>query len=244
MSEWFRDWFASSDYLDVYLHRNNEDAKKLLNLIVSIVPLQKCSAILDAACGAGRHSMILASKGHKVTAFDLSKTLLRYAKEKSEQSNLDINFFVSDIRNVALKTEFDLIINLFTSFGYFDSDEENFSFIKDSMSLLKPKSYFVFDYFNETYLKENLVPYSERKIDGKKIFEKRYFKNNRIIKEITIDDNGRVSHFCESVRLYSSEDILQRFTKLGYKIYRLYGDYEGKEFSPYNAERLVAVFQK
>ncbi len=104
--EWFKDWFASKEYLDVYNHRDNKDAHKVISLILSQIDLPTNANVLDAACGAGRHAIRLAELGYDVTAFDLSETMLNIAKKNAEKKKLVINFLVNDLR------EFILIKNL------------------------------------------------------------------------------------------------------------------------------------
>ena len=106
MEDWFRDWFSSEEYLEVYQHRDDEDAKKLLTLIHANTNLNKNSFILDAACGAGRHIINLSEKGYHCFGFDLSKTLLKKAKQEAEQKSLHLNLFRADIREICLKQRY------------------------------------------------------------------------------------------------------------------------------------------
>jgi SAM-dependent methyltransferase len=240
IKNWFIDWFASDFYQTVYNHRNISDANKLIELIISKTNLNKKSWVLDAACGFGRHSQIFAEKYMNVVGFDLSKTLLLRAKENL--IDLDNSFlFRGDIRNVFLKKKFDLISNLFTSFGYFESDEENFSFVKNSTKFIKEDGFFVFDYFNQFYLEKNLIPSSEKEVNGIKISEKREIKNKRIVKEIVIK-NGKTDKFYESVKLYSKDEIIDHFGKYGYQHRFIFGDYDGNNFDEELSERLVIFF--
>ena len=244
MSDWFKDWFASDFYLSVYSHRNDDDAGKFLNNILEYIPLKEGSKVLDAACGSGRHSILMAKKNCNVTAFDLSKPLLRIAADKSESLNLDIKFFNGDLRFICLKEKFDIILNLFTSFGYFDNDEENFLFIKSSYQMLEEKGYFIFDYFNEGFLRKNLVSESRRVMNGMEIIEKRSIRNNRIVKDITIRKDGSDKYYQESVQLYSFKEIIERFTQIGFKVVKTFGGYDCAGFLPDDSERVIIIFQK
>ncbi len=237
---WFIDWFASDFYQDVYNHRNSEDAKKLIDLILSKTNLNKQSWVLDAACGFGRHSQIFAENAMNVVGFDLSLNLLKKAKVNLQ--NYKNSFIVrGDFRNISFCKKFDLISNLFTSFGYFESDEENFAFIKNSKSFINENGFFVFDYFNKNYLENNLIPKSEKEINGMKIIEKREIKNNRVVKEIRIE--GKLENtFYESVKLYSKNEILENFLSLGYKPKYIFGDFDGNNFDEELSERLVIFF--
>ena len=169
MAEWFEDWFASDQYLNVYKHRDESDAQKLLSLISKHITLTKDELILDAACGAGRYTNLLLKKGYKVIGFDLSLPLLKKASVDSYKYMSDGIYFRADIRTIGLKKKFSLILNVFTSFGYFCTDEENFSFLRNSLKFLNPGGYFVFDYFNSNYIifygRNNANTYFQRKRD-------------------------------------------------------------------------------
>ncbi|MGE5401530.1 MAG: class I SAM-dependent methyltransferase [Ignavibacteriales bacterium] len=242
--EWFKDWFDSSEYLEVYKHRNDEDAARLFNLVIKNICLKPAAEVLDIACGAGRHSILFASGGYKVTAFDLSKNLLRIGREKCRELNLKVDFFNADIRRPALNHEFDLVINLFTSFGYFETDEENFALFKDAYDLLKKDAYFVFDYFNVYHLIKHLVPESVDSKNGKTVIQKRYIKGNRIIKEISLIKGSGSKSYTESVRLYNEDEIVCWLEIAGFKIKAVFGDYSGSQFHDESSPRVVIIVQK
>ena len=123
-SEWFKDWFNTQEYLSLYKHRNEDEAEQHIKLILDNVETFAGYRVLDMACGAGRHAILLAKKGLIVTAVDLSDNLLSIAKKTANEENLKIEFVKSDIREFNTNLDFDLVVNLFTSFGYFESDEE------------------------------------------------------------------------------------------------------------------------
>ena len=165
MTEWFEDWFNTEEYLNVYRHRNEEDAKNLFDLIIKNVLLEKGSKVLDLACGAGRHSILFAKNNFDVTAVDISDNLLNVGRKTAEELKLNINFIKSDLRKLNLNEKFHLIINLFTSFGYFETDDENGEVIKMASQHLVDNGYFVLDFFNIIYLQKNLIPISYDKIE-------------------------------------------------------------------------------
>ena len=244
MSEWFKEWFASDEYLNVYKHRDTGDAKSVISLILKNVSIPNKANILDAACGAGRHAIALAQKGYQVTAFDLSEPLIAKAKTLSDELNLNINFFNADLRTVDFNERFNLILNLFTSFGYFENDEENFRFLIDSKKWLLPKGYFILDYLNMNFIIENHVPQSVKAMENKKIIENRRFNNGRIEKEIIIHNGNKVETYNESVKLYSLEQIAEVAKKAGLTINKIFGDYKGNEFDEELSERLIIIFRK
>lgn len=242
--DWFKDWFASKDYLDVYSHRNSEDTNNLIDLIISYTQIKPNAKILDAACGAGRHSIKLAQNKFNVTGFDLSETLLDVAMKEATLANVNINFLRSDLRTFYSTEKFDLILSLFTSFGYFSTEKENFAFAKNAFKMLNKNGYYVLDYLNKDYLEENLIEESERSVADKKIIEKRRIVEGRIIKKITIEKEDNSSEFIESVQLYSYQEIVIKFGEIGFYDVQVFGDYLGSKFDKEKSERCIIIFQK
>ena len=239
---WFKDWFASEEYNSVYNHRDENDAKKLIDLILSNVSLNENSLILDAACGRGRHLNYLSSLKLNAIGFDLSMQFLLQAKKNSFGVNTSI--FRADIREVCFRKKFDLVLNLFTSFGYFEMDEENFRFIKKAYSFLNDKGYYILDYLNKNYLVQNLIPYTKRLIGSSVLEEFREITNDRVKKRIIIEREGSKKIFHESVKLYSKDFLLEQFISFGYSYFKLFGDYDGNPYDEFKSERLIMILQK
>jgi SAM-dependent methyltransferase len=244
MEEWFRNWFGSKEYLEVYRHRDDEDAQKILDLIFNKTNLPNKPLILDAACGAGRHLINLTLEGYNPVGFDLSMTLLKKAKEEAAAKSILINVFRADIRNVFLKANFDLVINLFTSFGYFLTDEENFRFCTSAYNMLKSKGFYVLDYLNIDFLVENLQEESVRVIGEKKIYEFRRIENDRVVKEIIIESENEKRKYFESVKLYSKDSLVDKLLKIGFELDSIFGDYDGVEFDRKKSPRLILFMKK
>jgi cyclopropane fatty-acyl-phospholipid synthase-like methyltransferase len=243
-SEWFKDWFNTQEYLNVYQHRNEQDAEEHIKLILDNVEIPSRSKILDMACGAGRHAVILARKDFEVTAVDLSENLLLIARQSARDENLNINFIRSDIREFKTNEKFNLIINLFTSFGYFDSDEENFSVLQKAYDLLTDDGFFVLDFFNSYFLQQNLIESSEEILDKVKIHQFRKIKENRVTKKIVITKDGNLSQFEESVRMFTKEELTKAIKNIGFDIYKTFGDFLGNEFDQFTSPRLIMICKK
>jgi len=244
MYNWYQRWFNSPYYNIVYNHRNINDAKILIDLLIANSQLTLGSKVLDAACGNGRHSLLLFTNGFNVFGFDLSKQLINKAKLLLKKNNYSPNLIIADMRNVTFTQCFDAVFNLFTSFGYFQNDEDNFSFIKNSFQFIKPGGWFFFDYFNSNYLKNNLIPFSSKSNKNVKIIEERGIKEKRLIKKIKIETKNKTLNFTESVAFYSPDEILGKFHEIGFRLFKLFGDYKGQGFDLKNSERLIAIFRK
>ena len=241
---WYRDWFNSENYLRVYGHRNQEEADRLVELITKRLNLRANTSVLDMACGAGRHAVSFAKLGFKVTAVDLSQLLISEAKKNADQEGVALDFILSDILEYETDKKFDLVVNLFTSFGYFDEDEENYAVVKKAYDVLNSGGYFVIDYFNKDFLVKNLVPTSVFSEDGLRIIQSRAIEKTRIVKKITITNSGSSEEFYESVRLYSFDEILNYIKKAGFKIDKQYGDYFGNNYESESSPRLIIFAMK
>lgn len=242
--DWFKKWFASDDYLDVYRHRNSEDTKNLVSLILSKIEINTDANVLDAACGAGRHSIKFAEMGFNVTGFDLSQTLLNIAIKDASEKNLNINFQNADLRSFTSNIKFDLILSLFTSFGYFNSDEENFAFIKNAFQMLNKNGYYILDYLNKNYLEDNLVELTKKVVDDKAIVENRTISDGRVLKRITIAKENHNSEYLESVKLYSYKELVDNFNEIGFRKTHVFGDYFGNAYNEESSDRCIIIFQK
>lgn len=241
---WYKDWFNSEYYLKVYSHRDEEEAERLAELIINNIQLKNGSRILDMACGSGRHSIAFAKRGYNVTAVDLSENLLKDARKNSSSAGVQIKFFLTDIREFDSAEKYDLALNLFTSIGYFDEDEENFAVIEKAYGLLNNGGFFILDYFNRDFLVNNLVPITVLSINGVKITQSRSIEGKRVVKNITIAKNGNVSKFYESVRLYSFDELDEVLKKTGFRINKILGDFNGSSFDKSNSARLIFITQK
>ncbi len=242
--EWFKDWFESNDYLDVYNHRDDKEAQTLIELIIKTINPSKEKIFLDAACGFGRHALVLSSLGYKVIGFDLSRNLLSMAKRNSLAKNLTLDLLAGDFRSITFKKKIDIVLNLFTSFGYFETDDDNFHFVKGAYHFIKEGGYYVFDYINLSYLKKNIVKETERIIEGKIIREFRNIENDRVNKKILIQERNTIAEYSESVKLYSPEFLINSFNYTGFELIKQYGDYLGNNFEEQESPRLILFFQK
>ena len=245
--EWYKEWFSSKFYLELYKHRDETDARKLINLILTALNLPAGSKILDICCGAGRHSVELARRGYAVTGFDLSEFLISQAnrnRDKIRTRNLKVKFLIRDMRKFDFRKKFDLALNLFTSFGYFENDIENFSVFKNASLSLKPGGFFVFDFLNGNYLKKHLKHVTKTQISGKKVLQKRRIENDFVIKDILIQNGKNDLAYCEKLKLYTPDRFRRAFRKEGFRIIRISGDYSGNDFNSEKSQRIIIFAKK
>ena len=262
MQEWFKKWFNTQEYLDLYKHRDTTDAKKIVTLILKNIRLKKNSKVLDLACGNGRHSVLFAKKGFNVLGIDLSPFLINQAKSKLKadykKHKNNLRFEIRDMRDIHHNNEFDLVVNLFTSFGYFEKNSENVRVVRSISKSLKKSGYFFFDFLNGAYLKRNIVPFNikkarpgrSRKGNQNIIIQVREIKAGFVKKNIIILKNPenskypQIYNFYEKIKLYSVNDFRKIFNTNGLKICKIFGDYYGNRYNSLKSERLIILAQK
>lgn len=237
---WYKDWFADPRYIELYGHRDEIEADELVTLIEETIGVDKECRVLDVACGAGRHLIAFARRGYtNLSGQDLSPTLIEEAKR--EAGTCPINFSVRDMRD-PIPERYDLILNIFTSFGYFATDDENEHIIANCGEALSPGGHFVLDYLNTPYVIAHLIGEDERILESSThVRQKREIRDGRVIKHITFDDG---TEFIESVRLYTHEELMQMFDRARLQIKATYGSYTGEPYDAARSHRLIMIAQK
>lgn len=244
---WFKKWFSDKHYLDLYQHRDEEDARWIINLLQRSIPVNTKSKVLDIACGSGRHSIELARRGFEVTGFDLSEFLIKEAGKNlkdSPERNLKVKFLIKDMRNFNFHGSFDIAVNIFTSFGYFERDSENIKVIKNVSDSLKKNGYFIFDFLNKYYLEKNLVPYSYNRHGKTTVIQKRRIENGFVRKSIIIKESKKENRFEEVLKLYSLGEFEKMFLQNKLIIQKTFGDYFGNKFIKSKSNRLIIIARK
>jgi SAM-dependent methyltransferase len=242
--DWYQKAFGE-DYVKVYAHRNVEEAKRLVNFIYDALPLKPGQKVLDLGSGYGRNAIEIAKKQLDVYCLDLSPVLIKMARELSIEKQIDMNFMRADMRYLPLKQNFDVVVSLFTSFGYFENELENINVLKNVKNVLKPNGKFLLDYLNVKHTLLNLVPRDQQERDGFTVIQKRHFDDSteRIKKRIIINGKAGERVYNESVRAYGVAEMATMFAEVGLKCLATFGDYSGKPYSP-DSPRLIMIGQK
>lgn len=240
-NEWFGTWFNSPYYHILYKNRDDKEAQNFMDNLSQYLNIQNDEKVLDLACGKGRHSIYLNQKGFDVTGIDLSEESIKQAK-KSENDKL--HFFVHDMRQVFQENTFDYVLNLFTSFGYFEKENENFLATKATNHNLKSDGKLVIDFLNPKYVAKNLIPYEEKNIEGITFEIRKKIENKRIIKDIEFEAEGHHYHFQEKVRALSLCDFIDIFEKSNFELLEVFGDYDLNPLSLQKSERMIFVTEK
>tara|TARA_B100000963_G_C22622081_1_gene670445 strand:+ start:835 stop:1575 length:741 start_codon:yes stop_codon:yes gene_type:complete len=242
--EWFKSWFDSKYYHILYENRNTQEAHFLIKNLVNLLIPDKNSLILDLGCGSGRHSVELNKMGYKVHGIDLSTKSLEIAKPFE---NSRLKFIHADFRELDFENKYDIVLNLFTSFGYFDKEKEHAQVFKKIFKSLKNNGHFVLDFLNTKKAIKNISSTNPKQtihIDNIEFRIKKTYDNNFIYKNIEIVDSGKKISFSEKVKIITPDKFLKYFDGLNIHLEYQFGDYELSNFDESNSDRLILIFKK
>jgi len=239
--EWFSEWFNSPYYHVLYKNRDEKEAEYFLTNLINYLKLKPQQHIIDLACGKGRHSIFLNQAGLKVTGVDLSENSIEFAKL---YENANLKFNVSDLRNLPYQNEFDVALNLFTSFGYFNCEQTNIDVLFQIKKALKPNGILLIDFFNAVKVLNNLVVDESKTIDGIHFKITRLVKNGLLIKTIAFHDLGIDYLFHEKVQVLNLNHFESMLKHAGFSLINTFGDYQLNGFVKNESDRLILLAQK
>ena len=235
---WYTSWFDTPFYHILYKNRDYKEAGDFMENLTSFLKLPKNAEILDLACGKGRHAKYLNDLGYKVTGVDLSPKSIAFAKQ-FENSSLH---FVEHDMCLPFPKKFDAVFNLFTSFGYFENNEDNLKTIKAIKTELKSNGFAVIDFLNAKYVKRNLVPSETKIIDEITFHINRSIVDGYIIKNISFQYNCQDFVFEERVKAITLSDFKACFKQANISLTHCFGDYQLNDFQEETSERLILIF--
>ena len=238
--EWFGTWFNSPYYHILYKNRDFKEAERFLSNLKSALQIPASATLLDLACGKGRHSIFLNQLGYDVTGVDLSEESIQHA---SQFENEQLRFAVHDMRE-PLTQQFDFVLNLFTSFGYFETEEENQQAITTMAKALKPGGKLVIDFMNAKKVLANLVSKEQKSEDGVVFDIQREYTDGHIYKHIAFEDNESKYQFTEKVEALFSVDFIKYFNFAGLQLESTYGNYDLEDFNSTTSDRLILIASK
>ncbi|MFT4523225.1 MAG: 2-polyprenyl-3-methyl-5-hydroxy-6-metoxy-1,4-benzoquinol methylase [Bacteroidia bacterium] len=242
-NEWYKTWFDSPYYHILYGHRDVEEARDFIAQLMSVFDLSPNAHILDLACGKGRHSKTLNDLGYVVTGIDLSENSIEHARQFE---NDQLSFEVGDMRNVFQSNTYTMVVNLFTSFGYFDNHNDHLNVVKAVHTQLVADGYFVIDYLNTSKAANRIGTGISDQINREGIVFniKKFTDKNFINKEISFEVNEQPFQFTEQVWRWSENDLYKLLSENGFSIQTIYGDYQLNKFDPIESERLIMIAKK
>ena len=216
-----------------------------IDQIVTLLGLEKGAKILDLCCGIGRHSLELTRRGYSVVGVDLTEEYLAKARRQAKSEGLNIEFVRNDMRRFCQIESFDAVINMFTSFGYFESQAENKRVLTNIYRSLRKDGKLIIDMVGKEVLARIYRERDWHEEDGKiflqecKMQQSWSWADNRWI----VLQDGKQQEFRFGHRIYSAVEITDLLKDCGFSSVSIYGDLNGADYD-HNAKRLIAVAKK
>ena len=246
MGEWFQDdsfWeeFFPFIFSAKRLAAADKEVERLLNLSGF-----HGGVILDLCCGPGRHAVSLAKKGFPVTGLDRTPYFLEKAREWAEVEDVEVEWVQEDMRTFLREDSFDMALSLFTSFGYFETKEEEIGVLRNVFRSLKPGGLFLLDVFGKEILAKSYHPcICEQMDDGSLVFQRVLVKDDwsRIENEwiLVKGETAKTRRF--ELWAYSGRELKELLQEAGFEDIQLFGNLKGDAYGP-EAKRLVALAWK
>jgi SAM-dependent methyltransferase len=245
-SEWFTDEnFWRDLYPVLFPDGAFAEAQVQVDKIIELTGVGS-GAALDLCCGPGRHIIPLAKRGFQVTGVDRTPFLLEIARARATEEKLSVELVQSDMREFVRSQTFDLIVNIFTSFGYSADQNDDLKVLQFVHQNLKPGGVFVLDIFSKEWFAANYQKIRVTRLENGALFMQR----NEILDDWTLVKSKwvliqgtDVRAFDFRARIFSGLEMKQLLNAAGFRDIRLCGDWDG---SPYdiNVKRLIAIARK
>ena len=230
----------------LFTRRRWEKAETEIGLLLALLRMTGDETILDIPCGTGRHALELARRGFDVTGVDRTASYLDEARRRARDESLQVQWVQQDMRSFSRPAAFDIVLNMYTSFGYFQDIEDDRAAARVFFEALRPGGRLVM----ELHGKENLAAgFSARDWveldDGRVLLEERSIIDDwRAVRNrwIVYHDGGRYElEF--SLRLYGAAELVDLLRGVGFSEITVFGNLEGDPYDEH-ARRLVVVAAK
>ncbi len=240
---WYKTWFDTPFYHTLYEDRNLSEAQFFLQNLIQHLPIKPQDCILDIACGRGRHALYLAAEGFRVTGIDLSPNSILYAQQEAKKRALDATFYVHDMRETT-QEKVDVLLNIFTSIGYFEDVNDNTKALQAFYNSLVKGGIAVIDFLYVPWVQKHWIA-DEIVTKGNITFTlNRRILDGMIVKQNSISHDIKPYTFRERVRALTLSDFEQMCKTVGLRIAEIFGDYALNPFDTKTAKRLILVLQK
>ena len=243
-ASWFKDWFSSPYYHQLYKHRDDTEAFNFINTLIKHLAPANNSTMLDVACGKGRHSIALAEMGFDVSGIDLSLPSIEEAKESEHEY---LHFYQHDMRLPFWINYFDYAFNFFTSFGYFKTTREHNNAIRTIAQSLKKDGIFVIDYLNVYYAESTMQKSTTTVVDESTFHITKWHDNHHFFKQIQVTDcnNKTLKHlYTEKVAKFSLSDFNEMLSYQHLQIQEVFGDYQLGSYDIKKSPRMIILAKK
>jgi SAM-dependent methyltransferase len=239
--DWWQGWFGP-EYLALYDATLAERTPLEVDQIEALLQLHPPRRVLDLPCGQGRHAIEFAQRGYDVTGVDLSEYMLGVARKRADAAGVRVRWLAGDMREALPGERFDLVLNLFTSFGYFDVEENDHRVLGAAASMLEPGGRFLLEVINGQRIMSNFQEREWFTVGQTAVMERRSLDvpTRRMVVERTVSSTAGENTSVHAVRLYRGAEVERMLKAAGFKAVDLYGDWDGASLTP-ESLRVLAV---
>jgi SAM-dependent methyltransferase len=242
--------FFGEHYLKTYTDAGiltEERTQQEVDFLEAVMGLEKGARILDLACGHGRHAVELARRGYKVVGQDLNSFFLEKAKEAAKGARVQVQWIQGDMREILFEREFDAIVNLFTAFGYLETDEEDEKVLRQVAKALKLGGKFVLDVMNREWVMRNYQArdWQEFPDDSVELYDRSFdFATSRSHeRRLYIHPDGSKEDHNVVLRYYTLQEVVAMCQRSGLRFREAYGTFAKEPYS-LNTQRCIVVAEK
>lgn len=242
MADWWRDFF-DKDYLTIYRKRDGVSAAAEAGFIRKVLRLRAGQSILDVCCGYGRHSLLFAKMGLRVTGVDINPLFLRRARNAARREGVSLTLIESDVRSMNIDQSFHAAVNLFTSIGYFEAEEDNFQVVARAANALRPGGRLLIDTINRDHIVRSPQWRQWMPMGKGVVVETPAFDWNRgrlNSRRLLVFPDGRRKETRLSLRLYTLAELVVMFERAGLTVTHAFGDFTGGDYTVDSPRIIIA----
>jgi len=243
--DWHEALFDQAYYEFAFQKRDPERTLSEVDFIEDVLGLKGGGHILDLCCGPGRHSLELARRGYDVTGLDRTSLYLKKAREQAKREKLKARFRKGDMRRIPFRKEFDAVINIFTSFGYFKKESDNQKVLEGAARTLKPGGLFLIDVINRDFLVKNRLRQGWDEANGWLQLSSTQidWERSRSLSRWILIKGKRREEIDLSLRIYSPHEMIAMLKSAGLRMKQMFGGFDMSPVSP-DANRLIVLARK
>ncbi len=243
--EWWETFFDAEMAEILFSRRKWEQAEENCEKIIEILKLQPSDRILDLACGTGRYSIALARRGFNVTGLDYSNVYIEKAKEKAEKEGVSVEFIQGDMRNLPYEDEFDCVLCLYTSFGYFEREEDHRRVIEGVHRALKRGGKLLLDQVSYEYLLRHFQETDWTELDNGFLLQRRklLLDESKLEAEWILTRDDKTRRYNLKHRLFTTFELKKLLEDEGFTVLDIFGNYN---FEPkaLDSRRTIIIAEK
>ena len=241
--------FFRDDYLNVYGHLfTAERAEKEVAFAAKALQLKAGADVLDLCCGQGRHCVPFAKHGFRVTGLDLNPSYLELARQAAKAENVELETVAADMRQIPFQSHFDAIVNMYSSFGYLESEAEDLSVLESVAKALKPGGRLLLDMLNREWAVANYIQNDWHSgTDGTLYAERRELdlasSRMHVSFKIIEPGGGRRDSIGHHIRLYTLTETARLLRRVGMSVTGVFGGFDGESYA-IDTRRMIILAQK